>query len=1060
MDLNGELATALAGRYEIERELGRGGMAVVYLARDVKHGRRVAVKVLLPELASAMGAERFLREIAIAAPLVHPNILAVHDSGEAAGFLYYVTPYVDGGTLRQRLDRETQLAIGDALAVAKQIAAALDHAHAHGMVHRDVKPENVLLLHDHVLVADFGLARALSSVASTPLTAGVVVGTPAYMSPEQCTPGRPVDGRTDIYALACVVFEMIAGETPFRGRTSSAMIAHHLSTPAPSLCAERESCPAALDAAVHRALSKVPADRFATAGAFVDAASGAGAVVNGTGAAPARRRAAMRWLTPAAAGALGVLAWLGVRGSRVLPLARAPAPDTMRVALLPLEGGAKDAADTQEELIYEAFARWKGIALVDPFQVSDAVRQRGPVQSDDDARAVARTLGAGRYVRGRIVRVGDSSRVRVGLYDVGSREPLQVASVHLALTGAGATQAYQHLADSLLLRVVPGDYTPAPGESHSLDAVRAFTVGQRALDEWDLLRADSALDAARRADPEFGRAQLWLAQVRAWQRLPADMWRDPAQRAAKARKELGEHDAALARALVLLGSGQFAGACRVYDSLRVQNGRDFTAWYGLGQCRTLDRVVVRDATSPSGWRFRSSWGAGLAAYTRALMLLPSAHRSFQTDAFASLRYLLLTDRDALVGGYSVGADSDRFWGRLGAVGDSIVVVPYPWRQIAGGTPLYPPGFERAIAHQRANFGEIARTWATALPSAAAAKEALSLALEMTGDPSAAETLRVARQLTLDREKQIQLGVAEVLTRVKFAMSRDLGQLRLARVLGDSLLSAASASSPLMARRLEPVAELLGHCELAVNLASRAAVASMMPVPISVSYEAESAELRIRHAMGCASRTSTLSVGVLAQRLERDPVYGQPQARQLAKELLLVSAAQLSFPDDRAGIAVLANARGGAVLDAMQQTLAGDTAKARRTIANIQSQRSSPPHIEVALAEARLSLVLNDTIGALGGLRASLGAIAGNAPWSLTVPARAACLVRALALRSELEAERGAHAQSRALAAAVITLWSGGDLQALPVVRRMRALANASNDVTSSVSPTPQPGEKL
>src|SRR5690348_13370721 len=270
-----ELMRALAGRYEIERELGRGGMAVVYLARDVRHRRHVAIKVLRPDLASALGGERFVREIDVAGRLTHPHILPLIDSGDAEGILYYVMPYVDGENLRQKLERERQLPIPEALSIARQIASAIDYAHSQGVVHRDIKPANILLVAGEVLVADFGLARALDTAASTPLTeSGMAVGTPAYMSPEQATGDRAVDGRTDVYSLACTLYEMVAGVPPFRGATFQALITHHISTPPPSLCRDRQSCPEQVDAAVQRGLAKAPADRFRTAGDLVRAAEG------------------------------------------------------------------------------------------------------------------------------------------------------------------------------------------------------------------------------------------------------------------------------------------------------------------------------------------------------------------------------------------------------------------------------------------------------------------------------------------------------------------------------------------------------------------------------------------------------------------------------------------------------------------------------------------------------------------------------------------------------------------------------------------------------------------
>src|SRR6267378_163672 len=220
-DLLARLRAALVGRYSIERELGRGGMATVYLGRDLKHHRAVAIKVLRPELAEALGPERFVREIQIAARLTHPHILPLIDSGEAAGSLYYVMPYVKGESLRQRLEREHQLPLRDALQIAREVGAGLDYAHREGFIHRDVKPENILLADGLAVIADFGIARAISQVRGEIVTdGGLVVGTPEYMSPEQAAGDRELDGRCDQYSLACVLFETLTGAPPFAGKSA------------------------------------------------------------------------------------------------------------------------------------------------------------------------------------------------------------------------------------------------------------------------------------------------------------------------------------------------------------------------------------------------------------------------------------------------------------------------------------------------------------------------------------------------------------------------------------------------------------------------------------------------------------------------------------------------------------------------------------------------------------------------------------------------------------------------------------------------------------------------
>jgi DNA-binding SARP family transcriptional activator len=271
-------ATSFPGeRYHIERELGRGAMATVYLARDLRHNRPVALKVLRPELASSTEAKRFLREIAIAAGLHHPHILQLYDSGalETPGnppSLYYVMPFAGGESLRERLTKEVHLPLEDALRIAREVADALAYAHLRGIVHRDIKPENLLLESGHALVADFGIAHALDLAGGERLSrTGVTLGSPSYMSPEQAAASPDIDGRSDIYSLGCVVYEMLAGEAPFGGPTTQAILARHAVDPVPSLRTVRPDVPVAIERAVRRALAKAPGDRFATASEFGEA---------------------------------------------------------------------------------------------------------------------------------------------------------------------------------------------------------------------------------------------------------------------------------------------------------------------------------------------------------------------------------------------------------------------------------------------------------------------------------------------------------------------------------------------------------------------------------------------------------------------------------------------------------------------------------------------------------------------------------------------------------------------------------------------------------------------
>ena len=279
------LKTALADRYAIQEEVGAGGMATVYRAEDLKHDRRVAVKVLRPELAAVVGAERFLNEIKVTANLQHPHILALHDSGEAGGFVYYVMPFVDGESLRDRLNREKQLSIDESIEITRAVASALDYAHRHDVLHRDIKPENILLHDGQPVVADFGIALAVSAAgAGTRLTeTGMSLGTPHYMSPEQAMGDRELDARSDVYSLGCVAYEMLAGEPPHTGPTAQAIIAKVMTEEPRRLTLQRRTVPPHVDAAVLRAIEKLPADRFPAASQFAEALISPGAVT----AAPA-----------------------------------------------------------------------------------------------------------------------------------------------------------------------------------------------------------------------------------------------------------------------------------------------------------------------------------------------------------------------------------------------------------------------------------------------------------------------------------------------------------------------------------------------------------------------------------------------------------------------------------------------------------------------------------------------------------------------------------------------------------------------------------------------------
>ncbi len=347
------LNTALTGRYMIDREIGRGGMATVYLARDLRHDRNVALKVLLAELGAILGPDRFLSEIRVTANLQHPNLLPLFDSGEADGRLYYVMPYVEGESVRHRLEREKQLPIDEAVRIATACASALDYAHRNGVIHRDLKPENILLSAGQPVIADFGIALAVRNAGGARITqSGLSLGTPQYMSPEQAAGDREVDGRSDIYSLACVLYEMLTGDPPHTGSTVQAIVAKVLVETPRNVRAQRERVPGHVDAAIECALAKLPADRWATAGKFAEALTdpaitsaaretlAAAGVSAGRKAMPTRTERLSRFLWPAIAMVFAVVAasgwWRATRPARSIPVSFVvPTPPTARLAVDP-----------------------------------------------------------------------------------------------------------------------------------------------------------------------------------------------------------------------------------------------------------------------------------------------------------------------------------------------------------------------------------------------------------------------------------------------------------------------------------------------------------------------------------------------------------------------------------------------------------------------------------------------------------------------------------------------------------------------------------------------------
>jgi eukaryotic-like serine/threonine-protein kinase len=544
-DQREQLQRSLADRYGIERELGRGGMATVYLATDLRHDRPVALKVLHPQLAASLGPERFLREIKLAARLQHPHILTVLDSGDAAGRLWFTMPYIEGESLRDRLVREKQLAVEDAVRIAREAADALDYAHRHGVIHRDVKPENILLSDGHALVADFGIARALGGDEHLTET-GMAVGTPAYMSPEQAAGERDLDARTDIYSLGTVLYEMLAGEPPFTGPTAQAMAARRLSSEAPSVRQYRPAVPEAVDRAVRKALARVPADRFASAGELARALAApasdtTSAATPATVLAPAAQTRPSRHRSVVLLG-LGFLLGLGVLFGWLRRHGEAPAGgaggDVKRLAVLPFDNlGAADDEYFADGVTDEIRGK---LASIPGLQVTASRSAAEYKKSGKDLATIARELGVDYLLVGKVRwEKGDAGRSRVRV----SPELIQVATGSTKWEQpfeANLTDVFQVQADvagrvAQALDVALGAGTKeALGErpTQNLAAYDAYLKGEevsRSLNVADpptLRRAMVYYEQAVALDSNFIAA--WAARARAYSVLYANAVPEPA----------------------------------------------------------------------------------------------------------------------------------------------------------------------------------------------------------------------------------------------------------------------------------------------------------------------------------------------------------------------------------------------------------------------------------------------------------------------------------------------------------------------------------------------------
>jgi len=579
------LGAALAGRYALGRELGRGGMATVYLADDLKHHRQVAIKVLHPELGSLLGDDRFTREIRAAASLSHPHILPLHDSGEADGLLYYVMPWVRGESLRQRLVRERQLPLDEAIAIARQAAAALGHAHARGIIHRDVKPENILLHEGEAMVADFGIALAIGGADSAldeRLTAtGLMVGTPEYASPEQAAGERALDPRSDVYSLGCVLYELLAGEPPHAGPTARAIIARRFSEPVPRVRRLRPAVPAAVEQAIVRAMAVDPADRFPTAEAFADAL------------ASALAHAPTPTASPAAGGA-------GNASVAVLPFLN-----------LSADPENEFFADGITEDVIAQLSKIRALKVISRTSVMPFKRR------EQSLREIGATLGAASLLEGSVRRAGGRVRVVAQLVDAGSDRHLWAETYDRDLTDIFAiqTDVALQIAAALEAELSPEEHGRIRKEpTQDLEAYQLYLQGRHCIIRWTQEGVELGirhLEEAVARDPGYALAHATLAHAYTGLGLGLAGAVSPEEAFRRAKTAVAralELDPGLAEAYAVVGHLKFA--CD-YD------------WAGAE--RALRRAIELNPNSGEAYDFYGLLLSALERYDEAIEMQRRAH---------------------------------------------------------------------------------------------------------------------------------------------------------------------------------------------------------------------------------------------------------------------------------------------------------------------------------------------------------------------------------------------------------------------------------------------------
>jgi tetratricopeptide (TPR) repeat protein len=739
---------------------------------------------------------------------------------------------------------------------------------------------------------------------------------------------------------------------------------------------------------------------------------------------------------------------------------RTPPLDASAFVVLPFRQSDRSSTrrmtgDQAELLMADALSRWKGVRVVPSQRVDDALLRVGTRAVDvTDALRAARQLGAARLAWGDVRPAhsdGDSVEILATLYDVGSGRTIRAHHVRVASDPRDAGRKFDELADSLLLGSghTPLGIAGAMG-TRLLSAWEAYDRGHAALHEWDLPRAVQEFRAATTLDPEYPQAQLWLAQSKSWSGEGGDELRQSAARAVALRAQLAPRDRALASALAALASGNYPAACREYDTLRARDTLDFAAWYGLGQCHSLDVVVVSSASSPSGYAFRGSYRAALAAYRQALRLVPAMHLAYRGLALGNLEELLYTEpQHARLGRGQNG--EGLFAAFVSLDHDTIAFIPRPRDRVFAGEPgTIPATLSDAVVRNRKLLRDIAAHWVQTFPGSADAHESLARASELTGqiaatgpgDSSAVTSLRRARDLSRDSVQQLRLAITDTRLRVKTGRFAD------ARALADSLLRARLTPSPTDARSLAGLAALTGRTDALVGLLRRSASSILLPGPAQPEHPpapvSEAAAALLGFAvMGAPADSITTLARALDQRVREWVGRGEQASTRSA---LMDVAMELAFPAVGMG-PVPGPPASDSYLRALERDLAARRYdQLRAGFARLDSQRANVPRsgdvaIDGTYVEAWLLASMGDTTAAARRLDRTLESLPTLGTDLMEQIPQTAALPRAMTLRADLAARTGDAATARRWASAVVALWSGANPSLQATVARMRSYAS-------------------